>query len=299
MDNLLPNPERRWKRLASVPTVDDAFLDHYLAPWPELRRRDWIPINEGLRSLNLQSDELVLRVALADDHDLGKESAVLQYVPSAVRVPQLLDESDQALLLEYVPVEDLPASEEVGYHVGQAAKAIHGHHFPHFGFFEKDFHIDQPAVSFVPLMTDWLEQQLPKASLHDRPLLDQVWNHWQEHAPRLASLNSTPTLVHSDFKPSNVKWSAKEKSVVVFDWEFAWAGPPMFDLGQFFRWNLPSSFRRGFERGYGNDLTDHWQLDVELFDLLNLANFVIRGADDLIRYREVTDRMKQTLTRTH
>ena len=138
----------------------------------------------------------------------------------------------------------------------------------------------------------------------DRSPLDPICARalllWRQNASRLEAVSTSPVLVHSDFKVANVKWSPAEECAVVFDWEFAWAGPNLFDLGQMFRWNPPEPFVRGFEAAYrsrGGTLSDNLRRDAELYDLLSLVDFLHRDRSDEIRDRDVRTRIVQTLER--
>jgi aminoglycoside phosphotransferase (APT) family kinase protein len=95
-------------------------------------------------------------------------------------------------------------------------------------------------------------------------------------------------LLHADFKPSNLHWATDDR-LLVLDWEFAYAGTVLSDVGQLLRWEPPSSFTEAFAvtyRTHGGELVEDWQLWAAAFDLVNLAgllrNFARRsdGGDD-------------------
>ena len=61
------------------------------------------------------------------------------------------------------------------------------------------------------------------------------------------------SLVHGDFKPSNLLVDPEDGHVTgVLDWEFAFAGSPLFDLATLLREsaNLPPDFEDGVIEGY-------------------------------------------------
>ncbi len=66
--------------------------------------------------------------------------------------------------------------------------------------------------------------------------------------------------MHSDFNPKNVlavraggRWSVS----AVLDWEFAFSGSPLHDIGNMLRFEQPPGFAAGFADGFrdgGGDL---------------------------------------------
>jgi aminoglycoside phosphotransferase (APT) family kinase protein len=78
-----------------------------------------------------------------------------------------------------------------------------------------------------------------------------------------------PVLCHCDFKVSNLHVTP-DGELVVLDWEFAWAGPRLIDIGQLLRWNPPESFVRTFVDAYragGGVLIDGWRSIAEAIDV--------------------------------
>jgi aminoglycoside phosphotransferase (APT) family kinase protein len=102
--------------------------------------------------------------------------------------------------------------------------------------------------------------------------------------PAAASTASARQLVHSDFNGKNLlvldrggRWSIS----AVLDWEFAFSGSPLVDVGNMlrFRTSYPPSFVSGFIAGFraaGGDLPPDWQEVSEALDLYALADFLTR-----------------------
>lgn len=297
---VLSNPENHWARRRSLPVVYEQFLQDHLADWPELCNRSWQPLDDGLRSWNLVSGDLVARIAIEKDHSLLKEAALLRLVGDKVRVPRVIDVGSRAILLEYIPVSELPATEESGQSVGASAALIHGYRYDQAGLLNDVLAVGEPFKNASFGLTTWFESVLENCPRDSEAILSGVAQVWKRHAARLEAISESPVLVHADFKPANVKWSENERRAVVFDWEFAWAGPNLFDVGQLFRWQPPASFQQGFQRGYvanGGRLPDDWPNAAELFDLLNLANFLVQDDIDPKREKDVRRRIQGTLAR--
>src|SRR5690606_18041198 len=106
----------------------------------------------------------------------------------------------------------------------------------------------------------------------------------RRHAAALSELDRAPSLVHGDFRAANVTVH-EDRLAAVLDWEFAMAGPPLADLGQFLRDEdeLPSAcvagLVEGYERGAGRPLPVDFRRLARLRDLLNLLQ-LLAGASE-------------------
>lgn len=90
---------------------------------------------------------------------------------------------------------------------------------------------------------------------------DELWRVVERTSPRLRAIDDRYTLVHADYKRSNILMSRTVSSgrsatgwrvAAVLDWEFACAGPPLIDVGIFLRAGsaLPAGFRESFAARY-------------------------------------------------
>src|SRR5262245_21045895 len=240
----LPWADAAWERSVALPPDLDALCSPHERRWPDLSGKPREVLGGGLRSLNVRvGSDRVVRLALAEEHDLEKEAALLRLVSPDVRVPRLLDAAPRALLLEHVPHEDLPAAVDVAARVGRAAARIHAHRFERSGMLDGDLRVREPFPTAWDALRGWAEAAIARSAgrrLGDRAA--RVVAAWEAEGTALRAACASPRLVHADFKPANVKWIPGEREVLVLDWEFAWAGPPLADLGQFLRWGAPEPF---------------------------------------------------------
>jgi fructokinase len=107
----------------------------------------------------------------------------------------------------------------------------------------------------------------------------------EQAQPVLDSLDDVGRLVHSDFNAKNLlvardpdRW----RVTAVLDWEFAFSGHPLVDVGNLlrFRDDHPPAFERGFLDGFvahGGELPDGWRAAAEALDLFALADLLTRG----------------------
>jgi aminoglycoside phosphotransferase (APT) family kinase protein len=134
-------------------------------------------------------------------------------------------------------------------------------------------------------------------------LRDHLWRAVQRKAPLLRAIDDRYTLVHGDYKRSNLLlepapggWHVS----AVLDWEFAFAGPPLFDVGLFLRAGeaLPSGFREAFAAGYqqaGGELPDQWLPLSRLVDILSQVTFLDDPEERPRRFAESIEVVKETL----
>ena len=87
--------------------------------------------------------------------------------------------------------------------------------------------------------------------------------------------------------------------MLVLDWEFAFAGPPLMDLGQLVRWPVPRSFLDALESGYeskGGRLPQDWTGRAAAFDLVNLVEMLVRSTPGTKRAKDLRARIEATVT---
>jgi aminoglycoside phosphotransferase (APT) family kinase protein len=102
--------------------------------------------------------------------------------------------------------------------------------------------------------------------------------------PLARSVAGARRLVHSDYNGKNLlalardgRWSIS----AVLDWEFAYSGSPLADIGNMlrFRAGQPDGFAGAFVAGYrdaGGPLPPRWREISEALDLYALADFLTR-----------------------
>jgi fructokinase len=113
-------------------------------------------------------------------------------------------------------------------------------------------------------------------------LAQQIAGFLHTHAHLLDELEGQADLVHADFNPHNIlveQHDDKWKVTAVLDWEFAFAGPPLFDIGNMLRndHRMPPVFVSQFIAGFteaGSQLPHNWRKQIKLLDLLNLCDLL-------------------------
>ena len=191
--------------------------------------------------------------------------------------------------------------EAVASSAGRVLAAIHSFSFPTAGFFGPDLSIEYPidaSNGWTSLFEEWLFRGRAGPRLGD-DLRSRLWRVITANEWRLDEVRDDPRLLHADYKPWNLLVRDGEVAAVL-DWEFAFAGPPLNDVGIFLRHSraLPASYARGFERGYreaGGRLPEGWRRLSRLLDLLSLCQFLERPEDDPAVLRDVRPLIEMTV----
>jgi aminoglycoside phosphotransferase (APT) family kinase protein len=121
--------------------------------------------------------------------------------------------------------------------------------------------------------------------------------------PLLSAVAGASRLVHSDYNPKNLlvaRAAGGWTVTAVLDWEFAFSGSPLTDVGNMLRFGgeLPDGFAAGFTGGYlaaGGELPDGWREISQALDLYALADFLTRPAGHEIA-RKAVARLRARMT---
>lgn len=182
-----------------------------------------------------------------------------------------------------MPHAPLPPTRRAGARVGAAAARIHAITFAQAGFLDASLAVAEPfdagALAGLRAWADGLLEGDAGARL-GAARVAAVRRAWDARAAELAAACAQPALVHSDYKPTNVRWLPEEEEALVLDWEFAWSGPALLDVGMMLRWRPPEPFVGGLAaglRGGGAALVDDWRRLAELLDLFNLVGLLARA----------------------
>lgn len=273
----LPDPEQLWERSLPDPRTVRALVEARVGPVGPIE-----VLSGGQANLLVRVHDRVVRIHVREPESAAKEAALLRR-PWGFRVPPLLDAGHDYLVLGFVSCERVPATEAAGGAVGRALAEIHATAYPQAGLFGADLRVHEPFPDVEAALRDHVASlALPELAA------------WEPEFGEVAG----PVLLHGDFKAANLRWTDGE--LLVLDWEFAWAGPALLDVGQLFRWDPPEGFARGFERAYregGGTLPDDHRRVAEQFDLVNLAGLLSRAAIGSRRAADVRARIARTLAR--
>jgi aminoglycoside phosphotransferase (APT) family kinase protein len=181
---------------------------------------------------------------------------------------------------------DGSTAEEIGRAAGTTLAAIGTVSFPHGGCFTGPDLVPSPEAMPGSLdeFVDRCLQCAHVATVMTEGELVALRVLAARLAPAAASTASARQLVHSDYNGKNLlalerggRWSIS----AVLDWEFAFSGSPLTDIGNMlrFRDTYPPGFASAFIAGYreaGGKLPPDWREVSEALDLYALADFLTR-----------------------
>jgi len=189
---------------------------------------------------------------------------------------------------------------------GRVAAAFATHRFPKCGEFGAKMQVVEEYGTPSRFVPDMAHRALFGGIAGQRlgvRLRDALWTAVERTAPLLREIDGPYTLVHADYKRSNLLLhrSATSWSVTaVLDWEFSFAGPPLIDIGLFLRAGeaLPVGFRDAFAACYrdaGGELPSEWLRLSRLVDVMSQLNFLNDPRDRPRIIEETTHVVEETV----
>jgi aminoglycoside phosphotransferase (APT) family kinase protein len=181
-----------------------------------------------------------------------------------------------------------PAAPQLGAAAGAALVAIGSVGFERGGFFTGPDLVPSAAgqPASLPEFVETCLQAGRAASALSPAELDRLRGLAAASELAAAAVASARQLVHSDYNGKNllaVRQDGRWSISAVLDWEFAFSGSPLVDIGNMlrFRGRHPPGFAEGFIGGYraaGGRLPPDWREISEALDLYALADFLTRPA---------------------
>ncbi len=328
-----PDPTAGWSRrepLVALTPEEARALLAVAAPGRAIGAME--PLTTGLVNTNYRIEldgaptPVVLRLYTRDAAACAREERLLRLVAGAVPSPTVLYADTAArfrlpwMLMSWVegvplPVAlaSLPSDEapSLAAALGAAAAAIGAFTFPASGFFGPDLTITEPLDAPAGMTRGRLRYLLFEARAGERlgaDLTARLWSLVEACASELDALAGRVSLVHADFRDSNLlvaRDGGAWRVSGVLDWEFAFAGPSLFDLGQLLRREatmLPPGFAGhvvAAYRAHGGYAPPGWRRMTLLMDLMNLCGFADMDVPDSrgVMLADVTSLIEATVAR--
>jgi aminoglycoside phosphotransferase (APT) family kinase protein len=314
--------EKGWERSSPLAQVDSETLARVAeAAFPGARLVSSEPLSGGLANTNFllrvsgRSDPAVLRVYTRDPDACAREAAVLAAVNHLVPSPCLLQLDDSRSLLPHpwlietwlpgTRLQDILDDGELlvslGHGLGATAARIGAVTFEAPGFFGPGtpLRTSGPLPDLQAYIHDCLDSTPARQAVGDA-LCDEV-KALVTANQRYFDFEGNARLVHGDYKPSNLLVDTGRLTVTgVLDWEFAFAGPPLYDLATLLRDSdaYPPAFEAavcdGFVEG-GGALPEDWKRRIRLMDVSSLAGFLAEAGSATERARDVERLLMATL----
>src|ERR1700751_5495782 len=223
-------------------------------------------VNSNYRLVLRDHRSLVLRIA-ARPGDLKKELGVLKRIHDAVPVPAVVVEDFSGprpfALLEFIEgtllsdsLGSLDAADltRVAFEAGISLQAIHSFDLGKAGFFDENFVFNPAFENFGGGLYDYIFSNLASGRVRERlgeNLAACALEYVQANRDEYWSIPNSTRLIHCDYNLKNIlirQIGSVWKGAGGLDLEFAMAGSPLLDIGNFLRFEdeLPPKFSGSF-----------------------------------------------------
>jgi aminoglycoside phosphotransferase (APT) family kinase protein len=245
-------------------------------------------------------DTFVLRLYTRDRTACGKEIDLHRLVRGSVPVPEIVyadaDATVPHVVMRWVDGvtfreikqrRDIGAIAECARSIGETLARIGDFSFSRPGWIGAGLEIGGPLLEGTDVVPRFVERCLasPETGRRLAPeIRNQVRRYIRDRAARLLEFESERALVHSDFGSPNLvvdRTGGRWRVAAVLDWEYAFAGSPLCDVGHMIRYErrgvprIEPHFSNGF-REAGGVLPDGWFDLGRAIDLMALLEFLTR-----------------------
>lgn len=277
---------------------------------------DVVPLSGGYSGetflVTTGGEQAVLRLYARDPGRAAVDRALLERLRGLLPVPRVLESAlvpggpdrPPFLLLEALPGDRLdvvlPAADaslrrRLGEAVAGVLVLLATERMPRAGWFADASLDPQPFPAEAVDPVGWLAAQARRPWFAELAEADR--RGLRAAARQAADLTARPAraaLVHADFNPKNLLVDPATGGVTgVLDWEYAYAGAPLGDLGNLLRFETDPEFTGAVAAGYAErapDVPADWLAvarALDLFALVDLAgragsNPVVAGARELL-----------------
>ena len=273
-------------------------------------------VNTNYRLDLTGGDTLVLRLYDRDGSVCAREAALLDLLRGRVPVPDVLHTEPRGFgplpplaVMTYIDGISLRAlkstlpDDELGppaRAVGQALANIHEFRFPKPGSLGPTLEVGPWFAEPPNVIPKLIEGLLPQL---ETGLARRVSDFIATMAGRLRTFDAEARLVHSDYGSANVllrRVAGRWEVAAVLDWEFAFSGCRLWDLGNLLRYERESRprFEPHASAGYieaGGELPKDWRLLARSMDLVSLCEMLTRDAVPPEMAVELTQLIEGTL----
>jgi fructokinase len=295
--------------LSGTPTSDDVTL-LIQTLYPELCVLSVTPLCGGLINTNLKVEfdrapAVVLRIYRDGAAVCRKEVAVLNLLSGVVPVPHVLHSQPDGAgrfgafaVLEYVEgitfqqlkqTADVAAINDAATSVGAVLASIGRFQFDKPGRLRAnesgELEVGDAYTQTTDPTSEMLDLFLADPLLVRRVgqnLIGRLRSFVHSWAARMPNMSDDARLVHSDFGKRNILVKEEQGHWIVkavLDWEFAFSGSPLLDVGHLLRYEkretplLEPFFSRAFVQ-HGGKLPDNWRKIARVIDLTALVEFL-------------------------
>ncbi|AHE67607.1 phosphotransferase family protein [Legionella oakridgensis] len=260
-------------------------------------------ISGGCANLNIQiqlasrhKPPFILRIYLRDKEAAYREQKLGLLLKHTIPIPQIYfighDENYLFAIAEYLPgitLRDLLLTHRsydlsaIMVATGNLLAEIQSHQFSAAGFFDKELNVIQPTSQhgYMEFAQQCLRNTMVMETLG--PEILTTISHYLERFNLFFPDEGETHLVHGDYDPANIlvaKTNNEWQVSGILDWEFSFAGSPLFDVANMLRYahHMPKEFEDSFLQGLTSKyrLPEHWRTTIHLLNLMSLLDCLAR-----------------------
>ncbi len=316
--------KQRWERKTPPALPSETLISEMLNPiFPNKKIETFTLVSTGLLNTNIclkfkgQNELFLLRIYAGNHGAIHQEAALAKRYGKNIPMPEFLHieaikEGPTYAIQRWIegkPLyeffsestnKDLPKiAENIGILLGNIGKIA----FSTGGFFKEDLQI-QPFESEAGLhpFSAYIKACLEKEHAGKwlgTPLKEKLWDFVLETQGYLPPLEPA-CLVHGDFNPDNIVIDPNTlKVAALLDWEFAFSGSYLFDIGNLLRFQVPTAFEQCFITAYQTEknmiLPSNWKKIIKIQDLSNLVGLINTPKECPNRLQDVKNLIENTL----
>lgn len=293
----------QWERYRAHFDLNRTLAEKLIQPFSSKTIKNIILLSEGCANSNFKIEftagyPVVLRIYLRENDSLAREIALHQLLHNKIPIPQIFysDVSCSLInhpyaIMEFVNGELMrnvmlsgneQAIAECAFSAGRYLNQLRMIRFSQGGFFNSD-------LSIKPFAPDEEYQAYTAACLEKTTVQESLGLDLVKKLSQLIAANENllpnkddANLTHADFDPANMlvqKTNGTYRVSGILDWEFAFAGWYLLDIGLFLRYShkLPTIYEKKFIAGVlaeGTALPCYWKKSAKLMDILSLLSLL-------------------------
>lgn len=290
-----------WETAGQCVALPDAVIDAMISrALPGKTGCRWERLGGGCANLSIlirmeENPIYVLRVYLRDKEAACREHQLAGRFGSQLPVPQsrfigteagydfaLIDYCRGINLREALLGKEKADGDSLFYQAGVLLGKIQAHRFNTAGFFDRELRIKRlQNPDLAEFVARILTHPVVLATLPagQKPVIAACFSRFAACLPD----DHTAHLVHGDYDPANLlvdEIEGKWQISAVLDWEFAFAGSPLWDVATMLRYAhaMPTSWTSSFVSGLQTvwRLPNQWQTSIHLLNLASLLDCLSR-----------------------
>ena len=174
--------------------------------------------------------------------------------------------------------------------IAELLAKLHSIRFEKSGFFDEDLNIDKELILDKKTYLETVNNLLDSKLINDRLnkiIKKSIKNFLDQNLTEIDNLGLQKSLVHADFNSNNILVTLNDKNKRfkisgILDWEYALVSTPLFDIGNYFRFedDLHSSYILEFIKSYqytGEKLPKNWRILIRMLDLIPILQILNRN----------------------